>query len=69
MISVVRKLRPNNTLIPEPPANDGRDLTEVIPSKEAERLLREFFGREGWTSLEESIAQGLEVSRKRLSSL
>ncbi|KAJ5676317.1 hypothetical protein N7536_012489 [Penicillium majusculum] len=69
MISVVRKLRPNNTLIPEPPANDGHDLSEVIPAKEAERVLREFCGREGWTSLEESIAQGLEVSRKRLSSL
>lgn len=69
MISVVRKLRPNNTLIPEPPVDDGHDLSEVIPAKEAERLLREFCGREGWTSLEESIAQGLEVSRKRLSSL
>ncbi|KAF4772063.1 hypothetical protein HAV15_004940 [Penicillium sp. str.  len=69
MISVVRKLRPNNTLIPEPPANDGHDLSEVIPAKEAEKVLREFCGREGWTSLEESIAQGLEVSRKRLSSL
>ncbi|CAI7669140.1 unnamed protein product [Penicillium discolor] len=69
IISVVRKLRPNNNLIPDPPANDGRDLSEIIPAKEAERLLREFCGREGWTSLEESIAQGLEVSRKRLSSL
>ncbi|KAJ5425044.1 hypothetical protein N7465_000114 [Penicillium sp. CMV-2018d] len=69
LISVVRKLRPNNTLIPEPPVDDGRDLSKVIPAKEAERLLREFCGREGWTSLEESIAQGLEVSRKRLSSL
>ncbi|KAJ5531745.1 hypothetical protein N7527_005138 [Penicillium freii] len=69
LISVVRKLRPNNTLIPEPPVDDGRDLSEVIPAKEAERLLWEFCGREGWTSLEESIAQGLEVSRKRLSSL
>ncbi|KGO75977.1 NAD-dependent epimerase/dehydratase [Penicillium italicum] len=69
MISVIRKLQPNNTLIPEPPVEDGRDLSEVIPAKEAERLLREFCGREGWTSLEDSIAQGLEVSRKRLASL
>ncbi|CAI7598102.1 hypothetical protein PCG10_009129 [Penicillium crustosum] len=69
IISVVRKLQPNNTLIPEPPADDGRDLSEVIPAKEAETILREFCGREGWTSLEESIAQGLEVSRKRFSSL
>ncbi|KAJ5511331.1 NAD-dependent epimerase/dehydratase [Penicillium expansum] len=69
MISVVRKLRPNNTLIPEPPVDDGRDLSEVIPAKEAERILQEFCGREGWTSLEDSIAQGLEVSRKRMASL
>lgn len=69
MISVVRKLRPNNTLIPDPPVDEGRDLSEVIPAKDAERLLREFCGRKGWTSLEDSIAQGLEVSRKSLSSL
>ncbi|KAI2709124.1 hypothetical protein CBS147332_6183 [Penicillium roqueforti] len=28
IISVVRKLQPNNTLIPEPPVNEGRDLSE-----------------------------------------
>lgn len=69
IISIVRKLLPNNSLIPDPPVDDGRDRSEVIPAKEAERLLREFCGRKGWTSLEDSIAQGLEVSRKRLSSL
>ncbi|KAJ5555814.1 NAD-dependent epimerase/dehydratase [Penicillium sp. DV-2018c] len=60
IISVVRKLRPESTLIPDPPVDDGRDLSVVLPAKEAERLLREFCGRDGWTSLEESIAQGLE---------
>ena len=69
IISVVRKLQPNNTLIPEPPVDEGRDLSEVIPAKEAEKLLREFCGRKGWTSLEDSIAQGLEVSRGPLCSL
>ncbi|KAJ5371652.1 NAD-dependent epimerase/dehydratase [Penicillium concentricum] len=60
MISVVRKLRPDNTLIPDTPVDEGRDLSEIIPAKEAERLLREFCGREGWTSLENSIARGIE---------
>ncbi|KAJ5521038.1 hypothetical protein N7463_001491 [Penicillium fimorum] len=60
MITVIRKLRPNNTLIPDTPVNEGHDLSEVIPATEAEKLLREFCGREGWTSLEESIAQGIE---------
>ncbi|OQE06429.1 hypothetical protein PENVUL_c018G03905 [Penicillium vulpinum] len=60
MILAVQKLQPDNILIPEPPVDEGRDLSEVIPAKEAERLLREFCGREGWTSLEEIIAQGIE---------
>ncbi|KAJ5153673.1 NAD-dependent epimerase/dehydratase [Penicillium coprophilum] len=60
MISAIRKLRPDNTLIPDTPVNEGRDLSKILPAKEAENLLREFWGREGWTPLEESIAQGIE---------
>ncbi|KAJ5261587.1 NAD-dependent epimerase/dehydratase [Penicillium chrysogenum] len=67
IVSVVRKLQPDSKLIPDPPIDEGRDLSEVIPAKEAERLLREFCGREGWTSLEDSIAQGLDLSRMRCS--
>lgn len=59
MIAIVRKLRPDSTLIPDPPADEGRDLSEIIPAKDAERLLQKFFGRKGWTSMEDSIAQGL----------
>ncbi|KXG52016.1 NAD-dependent epimerase/dehydratase [Penicillium griseofulvum] len=60
IIAVIRKLRPDNTLIPAAPLDEGRDLSEIIPAKEAEQLLRDFFGQEGWTSLEDSIAQGIE---------
>ncbi|KAJ5817358.1 NAD-dependent epimerase/dehydratase [Penicillium robsamsonii] len=60
MITVIRKLRPDNTLIPDTPVDEGRDLSEVIPATEAEKILREFCGCEGWTSLEDSIAQGIE---------
>ncbi|KAJ5781276.1 hypothetical protein N7457_006436 [Penicillium paradoxum] len=60
MIGVLRKLRPDNTLIPDPPVDEGHDLSEIIPAKEAENLLREFCGRKGWTSMQDSIAQALE---------
>ncbi len=60
IISVLHKLRPDNKLIPAPPENEGRDLTEVPPSKRAEQLLIKYFDRSGWTSLEESIETGLE---------
>lgn len=60
VIGILRKLRPDNKSIPDPPNGEGRDLTEVIPSKRAQELLLSFFGKEGWTSLEESIAAGIE---------
>jgi len=57
---ILHKLRPQNKRIPNAPENEGRDLSDVKPSKRAEQLLRSFFGRPGWTSLEESIAAGVE---------
>lgn len=60
IISTLRKLRPANTLIPDPPANDSHDLTEVLPSSKSEKLLEEFYGQKGWTSFEESLAAGIE---------
>ncbi|KAJ5306964.1 hypothetical protein PENANT_c003G11043 [Penicillium antarcticum] len=59
MVAIVRKLRPDNTQIPDPPA-DGHDLTNVIPARKAEKLLRDFYGQPGWTTVENSIAVGLE---------
>lgn len=58
-IQVLRKLRPNNKLIPDPPASEGHDEAAIPPASKAEALLREFFGREGWTSFEESLAAGI----------
>jgi hypothetical protein len=60
IIWIIRKLRPDNTFIPDPPVDDGSDLSEVIPAKDAEKLLQDFFGQEGWKSIEESISDGLE---------
>lgn len=59
VISILRKLRPYRQF-PNPPENEGRDLTDIKPSKRAEQLIRDFFGRPGWTSLEESLAKGIE---------
>ncbi|KAJ6084841.1 hypothetical protein N7499_004470 [Penicillium canescens] len=58
MIAIVRKLRPDNTQIPDPPA-DGHDLTNVIPARKAEKLLQDFYGQPSWTNVEDSIAAGL----------
>jgi hypothetical protein len=52
----MRKLRPDNDRIPEPPENEGRDLTNIIPRARAEELLKSFFNRPGWTSLEETLS-------------
>ncbi|KAJ5519845.1 aldehyde reductase [Penicillium fimorum] len=60
IINILKKLRPNNKLIPEPPANEGRDLSDIVLSRRAEELLREFFGQPGWIDLERSIAEGIE---------
>jgi hypothetical protein len=60
ILGILRKLRPNNTNIPPPPENEGRDLTEIIPQKRAEQLLLAFSGQSGWTGLEESIAAGIK---------
>ncbi|KAF0324080.1 aldehyde reductase ii [Colletotrichum asianum] len=58
-IDVLRELRPDNELIPEKDANDGHDLTQVLPLAEAEKLLQTYFGQKGWTSLKESIEAGI----------
>ena len=60
IIDILRKLRPENKQIPDPPDNEGRDLSEIVPRKRAEQLLQTNFGRPGWTSLQESIATGIE---------
>lgn len=60
IIGILRKLRPGNKLIPNPPANDGRDLSDIVLAPRAEQLLRDLFGQNSWIGLEESIADGIE---------
>ena len=61
IIRLLRKYRPDNEKIPDPPENEGYDLKVVPPSKRAEGLLKEWFGQPGWVSLEQSIKDVLDT--------
>lgn len=49
----------DNLLIPPEPENEARDLSDAVPSRRAKQLLKSYFNRSGWVSLEESIAEGI----------
>lgn len=57
MLDILRKLYPHRSF----PANfqGDKDLSDIVPRKRAEALLRDM-GKEGWTSLEESIRRNTE---------
>lgn len=57
VIAIMRRLRPNNSNIPDAPNND-RCRFDFVLSKRAEQILLDFFGS-GWVSLEDSVAQGI----------
>ncbi|UKZ75601.1 hypothetical protein TrVFT333_003289 [Trichoderma virens FT-333] len=59
VLTILRKLRPDQEF-PNNPENEGRDYTEVIPIARAQKLLQSFFGQASWTSLEDSLAAGIE---------
>ncbi|CCF37374.1 NAD dependent epimerase/dehydratase [Colletotrichum higginsianum] len=61
-IDLFRELRPDNKLIPEKPASEGRDLTELPPAAKAEGLLQKYFGQKGWTPFRESVEAGIRDS-------
>ncbi|EED22611.1 hydroxysteroid dehydrogenase, putative [Talaromyces stipitatus ATCC 10500] len=60
IIDILKKLRPSNGQIPNPPANDLPDLSNIVPSKKAEGLLKSFFAQSGWIGLETSLKAGIE---------
>lgn len=57
VLTILRKTHPQQQL-PKNPENEGRDYTEVIPRDKAEKLLKDFYGQPGWTSLEDSLKAG-----------
>lgn len=54
-VALLRQMQPDNENIPDPPADEGHNLTEVVDAPRAEALLKEYFGQVGWTSLGESL--------------
>ncbi|KAK9324377.1 hypothetical protein V1517DRAFT_336838 [Lipomyces orientalis] len=60
VIEIIRKLRPDNPLIPDPPVNEPRDLSNVPGSKRAAQLLSNFFGQPRFIGLEDTIAATIE---------
>ncbi|KAL4883014.1 hypothetical protein BJY04DRAFT_226806 [Aspergillus karnatakaensis] len=60
VLTILRELRPDNTLLPPCPENEGRDLSEIEDAPEAESMMKEFFGTKGWVGLKESLEAALE---------
>lgn len=60
IIDILKKLRPSNNKIPNPPANELPDLSQVLPAKRAEGLLKSFFGQPSWIGLEETVKAGID---------
>lgn len=58
LLKILRKLRPSKT-IPEDFPDNSRDLS-IVKNESAVALLKKHFGQPGWTSLEESLKNGLE---------
>ncbi|KIW45997.1 uncharacterized protein PV06_01692 [Exophiala oligosperma] len=59
VVTILRNARPDNKRIPDPPANEGRDLSQIGPRNKAEDLLKSFYGSAGWRSLRDSIVDGI----------
>ncbi|GJC88565.1 aldehyde reductase 2 [Colletotrichum liriopes] len=57
VLAILRKLYPGRSFPPNFQAEE--DLSDIVPRQRAEALLREM-GRDGWTSLEESIKRNTE---------
>lgn len=60
LIGILGELRPNNTKIPDPPTNEVRDRTDVLPRVRAQDLLRKFYGQSDFIAVKESLAKGIE---------
>ncbi|KAL2826213.1 NAD(P)-binding protein [Aspergillus cavernicola] len=61
LIGILRELDPSNSLIPDGP-EENREPCHIIPAAKAERMIQDFFGRTGFTSLRDSLAAALTKS-------
>ncbi|QKX61985.1 uncharacterized protein TRUGW13939_09141 [Talaromyces rugulosus] len=58
VITLLRALRPDNKLIPDPPTNERRDRSLVKSKVRAEQILHFFSGR-AWTGFNASVEAGI----------
>ena len=58
ILSILRKLRPAREF-PADPVDEGRDYTDVKLIPRAGEILKRFSGQLGWTSLEDSLRNGI----------
>lgn len=60
VVGILNRLRPENKAIPAPRDNEGRDLYDAWKvSRLAEDIMRSVFQVNGWTSLENSVGEGI----------
>ncbi|KAJ6155239.1 hypothetical protein N7470_005805 [Penicillium chermesinum] len=62
VIPIIRKTEPTNKLIPDPPESENPSSGEVVPAARAEGLIRSFFDRPGWTTLDQSITATVKTA-------
>lgn len=59
IIAMLKELRPYNEKLIEPPKDELKDLSNILPSKRAKDLLMSFFGQSDWTGLRETLEAGI----------
>lgn len=59
LLEAMEKVRPDMKVKVEKNPNEGHDLTKA-PNHIGARLLKKWFGQDGWTSLEQSVRETLE---------
>ncbi|PWY89620.1 aldehyde reductase II [Aspergillus sclerotioniger CBS 115572] len=59
VVQILRNLQPQSSAIVNASKDTVKEKFDIVPSARAEQLLRDFYGRSGWTSLEDSVKRGL----------
>lgn len=56
---IMKELHPNSTSIAKVPEKEPRDLSKV-PNERGAKLLKEWYGQDGYTPLKQSVKENLE---------
>ncbi|KAF7192056.1 NAD-dependent epimerase/dehydratase terH [Pseudocercospora fuligena] len=59
IIKIIKEVRPDITTVATPPENEGEDLSKV-PNELGAKLLKEWYGQDGYKPLEQSVLENLE---------